>query len=160
MGLPLQDTYTLDWDAAIDERSATYKGLIPNYNRSRELAAEFLTRNNYDGNADAIADFPRDEAGQRQLVGEIYAAIHNFEATMDAPRVKKSANKRRLPNDDDDGESSERELVANHQVTRTKELSAIETELLAWDILVSSWPLFLCPVSPFCEDLDHKDYRD
>ena len=75
-------------------------------------------------------DFPADDASQRALVGELYEAIRDFSQIRDTAHMDK---RRKRQGAGDGGAPLYRE---NHQVRRVRNLSPIETKILAWDILV------------------------
>ncbi len=94
------------------------------------LKTEYMARGDFQGSAEAIADFPRDIEGQRLLVGEIYHAMRDTTTAIDAPRLKKALPKGRGAQG---GKNKTASTVPNHQMDRALGLSCYEAEILAWD---------------------------
>jgi len=110
------------------------------------VKAEYTKSNNREGNAAAVSDFPHNDLeAQRELVKEIYEAIVDVSNVMDAQRRKRGAprgiKRHRTQNgsadvEHDSEDDSSDVYGPNHQVRRAQNLSIVQGEILAWQLLV------------------------
>jgi hypothetical protein len=112
-----------------------YRGIISSLEEASLAKAEYMKLRNL-ATLKPCPDFPESKEIQKALVRELFDAIIDCDQIMDNVKVKKRSAKEM----EEDGSAAPEEEEYGTQVKRVMALSALEVEMICWNVLVRKLP--------------------
>lgn len=113
----------------LEQEDNRWRGLVVDYSQYKAYRAAYISLNNETVNP--VVDLPEHDRTLQEHIRGLYEAILDMDEVIDNP-ILRQYKKRKTGDQEEDVQ-----FVDPVAVTRVKELTSIEIEILCWEILVS-----------------------